>query len=80
MSERKEDRDLERRVLNFLADRHIQGLRQIEIEADSGTVTMRGTVHSFYEKQMSQHCCRRVAGVIHLIDEITVEEQVPQLV
>ena len=80
MNERNEDRDLERRVLNFLAGRHIKGLRQIEVEADAGTVTMRGTVRSFYEKQMSQHCCRRVAGVINLVDEIIVEQGEPQLV
>lgn len=66
------DRDLERRIMNYLARRHVPGLRQLEVKASNGTVTLRGQVRSFYEKQLSQHCCRRVAGVMKLIDAIDV--------
>jgi osmotically-inducible protein OsmY len=66
------DRDLERRVVNYLARRHVPGLRQLAVEANNGTVTLRGQVRSFYEKQLSHHCCRRVAGVIRLVDAIDV--------
>lgn len=66
------DRDLERRITNYLARRHLPGLRQLEVKANNGTVTLRGQVRSFYEKQLSQHCCRRVAGVLKLIDAIDV--------
>jgi osmotically-inducible protein OsmY len=66
------DRELERRVVSYLADRHLPGLRHLKVEAASGTVTLKGTVNSFYEKQLSQQCCRRVAGVLKLIDAVDV--------
>ena len=68
------DGDLERRVTQFLHDRRVPGLRQISVAADCGTVTVRGRVTSFYEKQLCHHICRRVAGVIRLIDEVSVLE------
>lgn len=66
------DRDLERRIVNFLSRRHVPGLRQLEVKANNGIVTLRGQVRSFYEKQLSHHCCRRVAGVVQLIDAVEV--------
>ncbi len=66
------DRDLERRVASHLADRHKPALRQLAVEVTNGTVTLRGRVHSFYEKQLCQECCRRVAGVVQFIDAIDV--------
>jgi osmotically-inducible protein OsmY len=66
------DRELERRVVNYLNGRHLPALRHLEVEADNGTVTLRGIVSSFYEKQLSQQCCRRVAGVVKLIDDVDV--------
>jgi len=66
------DRDLERRVTSFLFARNLPTLRRLHVEADNGTVTLRGRVHSFYEKQLCQHACRRVAGVISMVDAIDV--------
>ncbi|HWB11017.1 MAG TPA: BON domain-containing protein [Pirellulales bacterium] len=66
------DRDLERRVANYLAGRHVPGLRHLEVEARNGTVTLKGRVYSFYEKQLCQAVCRRVAGVVAYIDAIDV--------
>lgn len=68
------DFDLERRVRNYLRDRHMPTLRYLDVEAQAGIVTLRGTVNTFYEKQLSQQCCRRVAGVIKLIDAIDVAQ------
>lgn len=68
------DADLRRRVLSFLAGRHLAALRSIEVEARGGTVTLRGKVHTFYEKQLTQQCSRRVAGVVRLIDEVDVAQ------
>lgn len=67
-----EDRDLERRVVNYLHDRHVPGLRRLQVEAHNGTVTVSGHVSSFYEKQLCQAVCRRVAGVVRYIDDIEV--------
>ena len=66
------DRDLERRVTNYLAGRHVPGLRYLEVEAHNGTVTLRGRVFSYYEKQLCQAVCRRVAGVVRYIDAVDV--------
>ena len=66
------DRDLERRVANYLASSHVPGLRHLEVEAENGVVTLRGRVHSFYEKQLCQAFCRRVAGVVRYVDNVDV--------
>ena len=66
------DRDLERRVMNYLVGRQVPSLRQIAVAADRGTVTMRGRVYSFHHKQLCISCCTRVAGVVRLVDELTV--------
>jgi osmotically-inducible protein OsmY len=44
----------------------------VAVLSDDGTVTLRGQVRSFYEKQLCHHTCRRVAGVLRLVDEIEV--------
>jgi osmotically-inducible protein OsmY len=67
------DSDLERRVATFLAGQHRYALRLLEVEARSGVVTIRGSVSTFYEKQLSIQLVRRVAGVIRLIDEVIVQ-------
>jgi osmotically-inducible protein OsmY len=66
------DRDLERRVVGYLHGKHVPSFRRLHIQARDGVVTLRGQVRSFYEKQLSSHCCGRVAGVRGLIDDITV--------
>jgi len=65
------DRDLERRVTSSLADCH-PVLRQLEVAANNGTVTLRGRVFSFYQKQLCQNVCRRMAGVAQFIDAVVV--------
>jgi osmotically-inducible protein OsmY len=66
------DRDLERRVTSFLAARHVPGLRNLAVEAENGVVTVSGQVLTFYEKQLCNQCCRRVAGVLELINAVDV--------
>jgi len=66
------DQDLERRVFQYLLDRRMPGLRQLSVEAHGGTVTLRGRVRTFYEKQLCTNICRRVAGVIRLEDLVAV--------
>jgi osmotically-inducible protein OsmY len=66
------DRDLERRVTSFLAARHVPGLRSLAVNATGGVVTVSGQVLTFYEKQLCNQCCRRVAGVMELINAVSV--------
>ncbi len=66
------DKDLERRVSQYLLDRRMPGLRHLSVEAHGGTVVLRGRVRTFYEKQLCGSICRRVAGVIRLEDLVAV--------
>jgi osmotically-inducible protein OsmY len=66
------DQDLERRVVSYLAARYLPSLRQLHVSVQEGTVTLRGSVRSFYEKQIAIHSCQRVAGVRRLIDAVDV--------
>jgi osmotically-inducible protein OsmY len=69
---RKTNDDLARRVKIFLSSRHQPAFRHLHIEAQGGTVTLRGKVGSFYEKQLSYQCCSRVAGVVKIVDQVDV--------
>ena len=67
------DNELQRRVRDYLAAQSRPALRAVQIHVTNGTVTLRGHVHSFYEKQLSIHLAARVAGVRRLQDELTVQ-------
>jgi len=67
-----QNEDLKRRVVNYLVGRQMPSLGRIHVDADNGTVVLSGSVKSFYEKQLCLHCCQRVAGVVKLIDEVSV--------
>ena len=47
------DRELERRVENYLWGRHVPGLRRLIVSASNGTVTLQGRVRTYYEKQLA---------------------------
>lgn len=71
-AESTRDAELKTRVIHFLADSNMPGLRQLQVSADNGTVTLTGRVRTYYEKQLSQQRCRRVAGVVRLVDNVVV--------
>jgi osmotically-inducible protein OsmY len=66
------DSELQRRIVNFLHQRHVPSLRNIDVDVKQGVVTMRGFVDSFYHKQLCLNCCQRVAGVVRLVDQVEV--------
>jgi len=71
-SECSQDRDLEARVRNYLLGYKMPALQHVDVEASNGMVILRGRVYSFFQKQLCIHCCRRVAGVFELVDELKV--------
>jgi len=73
-----EDSVLARRVQLFLASQPRPALRYLQVEARGSTVTLRGLVTTYYERQLALQCSRQVAGVRELIDKITVREIAPQ--
>ncbi len=72
--EEHQDLDLKNRVSHYLDSQHFPSFRRLSIEAESGHVTIMGTVCSFYERQVAVSSCQQVAGVLKLIDLIVVDE------
>ena len=66
---------LKRRVRLFLQSRSIPGVEGIKVEADGNTVTLHGVLPSSNAKRVCLECCRHVAGVIRLIDDVVVGPQ-----
>jgi osmotically-inducible protein OsmY len=67
------DVELERRILNYLRQR-IGNLRDLEIEARDGRVIVRGTVPFSSIRRRLIDCSRSVAGVLHVIDRLEVND------
>lgn len=66
------DKDLESRVNRYLHGLNRVAPRKVHVRAKDGTVTLAGQVPSFYDKQLALNCCRRVAGVVRLVDQVRV--------
>lgn len=65
---------LQRRVWNFLHCREVPGVDELDIAVDGNTVTLRGILPSQNAKRLCLDCCRHVAGVVRVIDNVTVEK------
>ncbi|MGE0608034.1 MAG: BON domain-containing protein [Pirellulales bacterium] len=46
--------------------------RWLRFETDAGRVTLKGTVSSYYQKQMAQEAVRRVHGVCAVENQLQV--------
>ncbi len=66
------DHDLRERMVSYLCSRFRSSLRRLDVESSGGTVTIRGRVPTYYEKQLAINSCRRVAGVVKLVDDVVV--------
>ena len=66
------DETLSRRVSNYLSTRHFPEFRELLVDASNGNVTLTGTLTSHYQKQVALTSCRRVAGVLCMVDRIKV--------
>lgn len=69
------DSDLRGRVSNFLQNKNFPAFRNLSVEVRRGTVTLSGSVCSYYEKQVALNTCQRVAGVLAMIDQIAVDSE-----
>ena len=67
------DHDLEGRVRNYLFCNKMPMLRDIEVKVFGDRVVLSGRVRLYYHKQLCVSCCRRVAGVRTVDDQIVVE-------
>ena len=50
---------------------HLNG-RHLVLETRAGSVVLRGTVDSFFEKQMAQEALRDVQGILELRNQLMV--------
>ena len=50
---------------------HLAG-RSLRFEAEQGRVTLRGTVRSYYQKQMAQEALREIDGIAEIHNELEV--------
>ncbi|NQT12139.1 MAG: BON domain-containing protein [Planctomycetes bacterium] len=63
---------LEDKVLSAIErNPHVPG-RNLRFETESGRVTLRGVVHSYFQKQMAQEALRGVEGVAEIRNELEV--------
>lgn len=46
--------------------------RKVRLETESGRVTLRGEVDSYFQKQMAQEAIRRLDGVREIQNELEV--------
>lgn len=46
--------------------------KTLRFEAAEGRVTLRGVVHSYFQKQMAQEALRRIEGVDEILNELEV--------
>ncbi len=74
----KHDDDLKTRLVNFLNSRAVPGRELVHLNVRSGTVVVRGPLKSAHAKWLCIECCRHVAGVIRLIDELVIDGPRPK--
>lgn len=66
------DIPLDDKVLTALEQNpHLAG-RNLRFEAEQGEITLLGTVHSYYQKQMAQEALREVDGIAEIHNELEV--------
>jgi osmotically-inducible protein OsmY len=67
-----EDYELERRTIRVLHIRGICDAKQVVVKVASGTVIVCGELASREAKWRCLECCRHVAGVIRVVDQLRV--------
>jgi|SRR5687768_1815537 len=63
---------LDQRVQSALTGQAGVPQRNLRFEASEGRVTLHGTVHSYYQKQMAQEALRSLEGVQSIDNKIEV--------
>ena len=73
------DSELENRLANFLYQRGVPGKDRVRLYVHGGVVAVSGELPTRYAKWLCIECCRRVAGVIKVIDKMKVEPAISEL-
>jgi hypothetical protein len=73
---RNPDVELVKRVANFLYQRRVPGGDCVRLVAQGGMIAISGRFPTRYAKWLCIECCRRVAGVVRVIDNVTIAASV----
>ncbi len=68
-----QDLELRERVTLLVQQRQLASEGEVRIDAQGGVVTLRGTVPTYYRRQLLYSSARRVAGVLEVIDQLEVD-------
>jgi len=52
----------------------LTGFRKLSLEISNGGLILRGVVSSYYQRQLVMTFCRRIPGVLRVVDEIEVRD------
>ena len=74
---RFDDVDLSQRVQMYLERKRFPGFQNLVVQAEKGIVTISGRLENAQQRDNALNSCRRVAGVLSLIDAIVIEEPRP---
>lgn len=66
------DTPLDDRVFSVLERHPRLAKRNLRFETEEGRVTLRGSVRTYFEKQIAQEALRRVDGVQEICNELDV--------
>jgi osmotically-inducible protein OsmY len=66
------DRHLANQIAASLAETHRASLKRLTVDVCQGRVTLRGSVASYYERQIAIQACRMLAGIERVIDAVEV--------
>ncbi|WP_254512338.1 BON domain-containing protein [Anatilimnocola floriformis] len=64
---------LQERVALHLQNRQLTFGGRVKIEVKQGAVTLSGNVPTYYQRQMIYSATKHVAGVIKVVDQMSVE-------
>ena len=66
------ENNLRNNVASALRQKGYPHHRALEITIDHGTVTVEGSVSTWYLRQIASECIKRVTGVVRVVDRIRV--------
>lgn len=66
--------DLRKRILRFLHLKNVSGIEDINAEVKGGVVTLSGRVSTARMKALCVEYCRHVAGVLHVLDDLSTRD------
>ena len=67
-----EDCLLADQISTQLAETNRASLRRLSVAVRGGEVTLRGSVASYYERQIAIQACRMLAGIVRVNDAVEV--------